>query len=151
MKNISSVRMMILIALRQPGIFSNFDFSTSLSRKRSISFTGGTNNELNSLRPHFGGRTSRQHQNSAQSLGQQPLPLWSEPHLPLYPRHITYGLPEMAKDNHRSVRGNRKLCRVFRPIQQQRSFDHQSSSRFERDYELQKRPFARQYSRSRSP
>lgn len=96
---------MILIALRQPGIFSNFDFSTSLSRKRSISFTGGTNNELNSLRPHFGGRTSRQHQNSAQSLGQQPLPLWSEPHLPLYPRHITYGLPEMAKDNHRSVRG----------------------------------------------
>ncbi|CAK5020260.1 unnamed protein product [Meloidogyne enterolobii] len=131
--------------------FLNFDFLTSFFRKRSISFTGGTNNELNSLRPHFGGRTSRQHQNSAQSLGQQPLPLWSEPHLPLNPRHITYGLPEMAKDNHRSVGGNRKLCRIFRPIQQQRSFDHQSSSRFERDYDLQKRPFARQYSRSRSP
>nr|CAD2171192.1 unnamed protein product [Meloidogyne enterolobii] len=130
----------------------NDDFDClEATRKRSISFTGGTNNELNSLRPHFGGRTSRQHQNSAQSLGQQPLPLWSEPHLPLNPRHITYGLPEMAKDNHRSVGGNRKLCRIFRPIQQQRSFDHQSSSRFERDYDLQKRPFARQYSRSRSP
>uniref|UniRef100_A0A1I8BF62 Guanylate cyclase n=1 Tax=Meloidogyne hapla TaxID=6305 RepID=A0A1I8BF62_MELHA len=136
-------------------IFSENDDLDCLeaTRKRSISFTGGTNNELNSLRPLFGGRASRQHQNSAQSLG-QPLPLWSEPHLPLYPRHITSGLselPEMTANNQRAARGNRKLCKIFRPIQQQRSFDHQGSSRFEREYDLQKRPFARQYSRSRSP
>lgn len=105
------------------------------------------------LKPLFGGCGIRQHQHSAQSLG-QPLPLWSEPHLPLYPRQSPYGLSGLPgltnTNNHRVARGNRRHCRIFRPIQQQRSFD-QGSSRFERDYDLQKRSFARQFSRSRSP
>jgi hypothetical protein len=138
---------MIWIVLRQQGNFFTFLFQHFFFRKRSISFTGGTNNDLNSLRPLYGGRASRQHQNSAQSLG-QPLPLWSEPHLPLFSRQISSGLSEI--NNQRTAKGNRKLCKIFKPIQQQRSFD-QNSSHFERDYDLQKRPFARQYSRSRSP
>lgn len=85
-------------------------------------------------------------------------PLQSEPYLH-YPskrggENYQFGHPKLGCGivARRSGRGGGQHKKPPNVLQQQRSFDHGTGKgQFDRDYGLQKRPFAQQHSRSRSP
>lgn len=120
-------------------------------RKRSISFDESTAAGLIALRPMF----NRQNGQSMheQSLGQHPLQ--SEPQL--FTRQQQYNVNSHSNGKNKfnvggmnHWAGSRRTEREsLQSLRQQNSFDNGPS--FDRNYGMQKRPFAQRNSRSRSP